>query len=366
MKRIGLHVVFTLLVLGSCTGPLNMISTVPVGLNDTVSLNGYTYALPHTVLKIEAEIVTTRTIRGPFYRFADKYMGIRKAPQQSSVAFDLGKIQVRTLTEADPESYYLIRTLSGNPELSDFIRLSNEGLIVDVSMRRKMHGSDYMPVDVPGPMYYKDLSVHSNVVMSSDTLYKTILTDSTFIKVPVLKDQLIVRTIDEKAREAADLVFKLRKRRFHMISANYDFMPEGDAMEHVLRELDELEKDYLSLFIGKQYEQVETLTYYYTPGGGTDDATITLFEFSRRDGVLSDPAADSKPVTLTLVAENKTRVLKNTGMPLRGKSINNAIFYRVPDMARMELDYGAKKLITDRIPVYQFGAILSLPLKLNE
>jgi hypothetical protein len=343
-----------------------MISTTPVGLNDTVSLSGYAYALPQTTLKIEADIVTTRIIRGPFYRFAERYMGIRNVPQQSSVEFSLGSVRVESLTEADPSAFYLVRTVSGNPDLSDFLRLGREGLIIDVCMDRTDPAREYQPENVPGPMYFKDLSVHSNVVMSSDTLYKTILTDSTFIKVPVLRDQLIVRTIDEKAREAADLIFKLRKRRFHMISANYDFMPEGEAMVPVLRELDELEKEYLSLFIGKRYSQVETLTFYFTPDPRGMSGPAALFEFSRRDGLVSSPTANSKPLTLNLLPEEKTKVLKNTGMPIQGKSVSNALYYRVPDMARLELDYGSKNLITDRIPVYQYGAVLRMPLVMKK
>ena len=63
-----------------------------------------------------------------------------------------------------------------------------------------------------------------------------------------------------------------------MISANYDIMPEGVAMEHALRELEELEREYLSLFIGKKYTDRETLSFYLTPDPGKEDEILELFE----------------------------------------------------------------------------------------
>jgi hypothetical protein len=203
-------------------------------------------------------------------------------------------------------------------------------------------------------------------LLSSDTLYKTILTDSTFIKVPVLKEQLIVRTIDEKAQEAADLIFKLRKRRFHMISANYDIMPQGVAMEHALKELDELEAEYLSLFIGKQYTGHETLTFYHTPDPAVESGQVDLFQLSRSNGIVSSRTSDSETVSLSILSESKTAVLKDFNGSKPGSVLSNALYYRVPDMADVKLYRGTKILIHDRIPVYQFGAVLNLPLIMGE
>ena len=364
MKKIWVYIFIAAFMPGSCTAPVSMIRTMPVRSNDSLALSGYVYSLPMTTLKIEAEIVMTRTIRGPYYRFAEKYMGIRNVPQESSIEWDIGAIRLETITESDPQSYFSIRKVSGQPDLSGFLRLRDEGLVVDVNLPGMMPSALYTPEETPGPMYFKDVSVKSHVLLSSDTLYKTILTDSTFIKVPVLRDQVIVRTIDEKAQEAAHLIFKLRKRRFHMISANYDIMPEGVAMEHALRELDELEAEYLSLFIGKEYKSHETLTLYYTPEPYWEPGPVELFRFSGNNGIVSSTTSDSERISLTIVPEGKTEILKDPGMP--GSGISNALYYRVPDMAGVTLHRGTKILIQDRIPVCQYGAVLSLPLMMGE
>ena len=53
-----------------------------------------------------------------------------------------------------------------------------------------------------------------------------------------------------------------------------------------------------------------------------------------------------------------------TGMS-RAPVLTNSLYYRVPDMAAVEVSYGEKILIHDRIPVYQYGAVLSLPLMMG-
>jgi len=362
MKKIFIVILIISMMVGSCILPVNMIQTVPVRQNDSIRLNGFVYSLPQTSFRIEAEIVMTRTIRGPYYRFAEKYMGIQNVPQQSSIEWDLASVRLETFTESDPESYYLIRTVSGEPDMSDFIKLSKEGLVLDVTLPQEVPAQVYTIGESPDPMYYKDISINPNVLLSSDTLYKTILTDSTFIKVPVLRNQLIERTIDEKAREAADLIFKLRKRRFHMISANYDFMPQGVAMEHALKELDELEEEYLSLFIGKRFADRKTLNFYFTPDPGKDSEQVELFEFSRSNGVVSSSTPDSEKVFLSTRQEGKTAILKGITGPAQDMSVTNAVYYRVPDLAEVWLDYGTKRLIQDWIQVYQYGAVLSMPV----
>ncbi len=362
MKNIWITILIAGLMAGGCTIPVNTLQTVPLTGNDTIPLRGFVYSLPLTTLKIDADIVMTRTIRGPYYRFAEKYMGIINVPRQSSIEWNLATVRLETLTESDPASYYLIRSLSGKPDMSGFVQLRNEGLVVDINLTGKVPLHVHSATEPPDPIYFKDISIESNVLLSSDTLYKTILTDSTFIKVPVLRNQLIERTIDEKAREAADLIFKLRKRRFHLVSANYDLMPQGVAMEHAIKELDELEEEYLSLFIGKQYAERETLTFYFTPDPDEESEHIELFEFSRSNGVVSRSTADSEVVSLKITQEGKTAMLKSNAALTLGSTITNAVYYRVPDRAGVSLDFGSRSLIRERIPVYQYGVVLSMPV----
>lgn len=147
-----------------------------------------------------------------------------------------------------------------------------------------------------------------------------------------------------------------------MVSANYDIMPQGVAMEHALKELERLEEEYLSLFVGKQFTERESLTFYITPDPDKDSEQVDLFEFSRNNGVVSRSTPDSEKVSLSITQEGRTAILKGDTRDARGSPITNAVYYRIPDLARVNLAYGAKNLIQDRIQVYQYGAVLSMPV----
>ena len=75
--------------------------------------------------------------------------------------------------------------------------------------------------------------------------------------------------MEDKAREAAAFIYKIRKRRFKLISGQYDTHPESTALETAVRELNELEDNYLALFIGRYTTDTLTHRYQYIPTSGS-------------------------------------------------------------------------------------------------
>jgi hypothetical protein len=55
-----------------------------------------------------------------------------------------------------------------------------------------------------------------------------------------------IKSLEEKAEEAAAFIYKLRKRRFKLLVGQEQPVPDGNALDISIRELDELEKEYLS------------------------------------------------------------------------------------------------------------------------
>ena len=49
--------------------------------------------------------------------------------------------------------------------------------------------------------------------------------------------------------------------------------------------------------------------------------------------------------------------------PAQDSPVTNAFYYRIPDMGSVNLVYGTKSLIRERVPVYQYGAVLSMPVR---
>jgi len=356
MKHLINILLICLFTLAACTAPLNIVETKPVYKGDTAALHGIVYALPQTSFKLNLEVTRTRTIRGPYYRFAEKLLSLKDVPSRNSDVYNISRVQLEPFEEADPEHVYLVRQVSGQTDLSGLLKLGREGLIFD-NRQTTPAGDQINFSDAAGEgPFFTELSMEKNMVMSIDTFYKTILTDTSFIRVPVLKEQLIVKTIDEKAEEAADFILELRYERFMMLTGNNSLVPEN-AVER----LDEIEREYLELFIGKTFEEKYSYSFYITPSKDEVYENIEILEFSDRRGILEQGSSDSDVLSLSLRKTGKTEILKTPGQAIKLPLQRNALYYRVPDVANVELSLGGRTLLKDRCMVSQYGEILSIP-----
>jgi acyl-CoA hydrolase len=358
MRQTVSFFILGLMVLAGCSVPLNTVETRPIHKGDTMSLNGYVYSLPQTSFKLNIEVVRTRTIRGPYYRFAEKLLSLVDVPTRNSNSYRISNVKLESFEEADPGHAFLVKQVSGQTDLSGLLRLGGEGLIFD-DRKTTSPGDPVILTDDSGegPLF-TELSMESNTAMSIDTFYKTILTDTSFIRVPVLKQQLMVKTIDEKAEEAAEFILELRYERFMMLTGN-NSTPMPD---YAVKRLDEIEREYLELFIGKSFDENYRYTFYVTPSGDEIFENIELLEFSERRGVVEGGYPDSEVLSLEFRKTGKTEILKDLTRAEKLPVQNNSLYYRVPDVAEVKVSLAGRALLYDRYPVCQYGEILALPI----
>ena len=76
---------------------------------------------------------------------------------------------------------------------------------------------------------YVDLGVYPNYEERSETMYKTLVTDTSFVRVPVQRTVVEQKSFAMKAEEAADFLLELRARRFEMLTGEYEVYPDGVA-----------------------------------------------------------------------------------------------------------------------------------------
>jgi len=363
MRLLSIIIIFIAILIAGCGSTMNTIRTVHVSEATPETPVGVVYALPQTVLKISADVLEVKTYRGPYYRFAEKYLGITNVPQENKTEWILTKVTIETLTEADPEQYFVVYAEKGSFNYDKILQLSKEGLLVDLNrlstpvIISEIGDQRYIE---PGVLF-TDLSVKRNIELSSDTLYKTILTDTSFIRVPVLKNELLSKTIDEMAEEAANFIIKTRKRRFKLVAGQYDFYPTGPALEFGVNRLDELEKEYLSLFIGKTIQISHNIHFYYIPKAEEVYENIELFEYSSLNGIRTENIKSGTIVNLLIKKSDKTRLLDEYVATVNKNNLNR-IYYRIPDIAGVEIQNGGKTVLKERITVSQFGTVLSMPV----
>lgn len=344
--------------LSGCFAPRNVVETRPIHVDDTTALSGYAYSLPQTSFRLDVEVVKTRTIRGPYYRFAEKLLSLQDVPARNSNSYRISNVRLRSFEEADPTHAFLVKQVSGHTDLSGMLEMGREGLIYNDRNTTGSAGDVPIPESQSGGPLFTELSMERNTAMSIDTFYKTLLTDTSFVRVPVLKEQLMVKTIDEKAEEAADFILELRYERFMMLTGN-NSTPMPD---YAVSRLDEIEKEYLELFIGKSFEEKFLYTYYVTPSGDEVFENLEILEFSEKRGVVAGGAADSEVLSMEFKKTGKTDILKDPARAGRLPARTNELYYRIPDVAEVSVSLGGDQLHYDRYPVCQYGEILAMPV----
>ena len=173
---------------------------------------------------------------------------------------------------------------------------------------------------------------------------------------------IVTKSLEEKAQEAAHTITKLRKRRFKSLANAYETqLPDGKAYELMVKELGKLEKEYVSLFVGKSYKKSFDYSFDFIPGENSVSGEV-VFRFSDTKGVLPKSDLSGKPVVIDLdklndlaAAQNK---LKTSANPAAGQ---DGVYYRIPGKAEIKILNGLNLMAITRATIAQFGTVAPLP-----
>jgi hypothetical protein len=335
---------------------------VPIDQVQTLSPRGMIYALPKTNLRIKVESVQISIIAGPYAPFAQKYLGISNVTQKSSTVWKISDIEVFSVVQPDMDALFVVEP---SPDFSvDFLRLSQEGLIIPAnaanfySVEHKLKLSPESLADD----YFVDLSATPFIAAEQTTHYSRVFQDSTFIRVPVHKTVVVEKSLEDKAREAADFIFTLRKRRMELISGDADFVAEGKAAEAILNEISRLEDEYLSLFVGKKQTYSATNWYDFIPSEKSNGAEI-LFRFSSAKGVLPSSDLSGSPVLITISPETNWQNIDLLNSLSLEKDIQrtDVVYYRLPVPISIKINDSQTELFSQKLTFFQFGPLVRMP-----
>jgi hypothetical protein len=348
------------LLTGSCIAPSKFIVT-RIGEEPKSYTERYVYSLPMTHVLVKLEYEVDRYIPGPYKIYSNKYLGIPDFIDKSESRYRIVNADLTAFMEPDPMQYYSVNILKGSLQDIPFIELSNQGLILNPNQGIKMGSAVENPDEKFTPPYFTDLSEEEYFVEHTDTMYKTIIKDSAFITIPVMRKQRDAKTLEQKAEEAANFIIQIRKRRFKLEAGDYDVFPEGIALETAVRELNKLEMEYISLFVGKILTRKYTRSYFLTPSG--KDETITFAKFSASRGILPADASGGDSVLIRLQPLGTTGILKDN-LPQQPEAERyNTLYYRIPEVTSVRLLHADKLLYESRFTVFQGGSLISIPLK---
>lgn len=321
----------------------SQLTVYPV-MNDEKQIKENTifYFLPRKVMSVVTEVETEYVIPGPYHSYAEKYLSIKDVPTERSAKSEIVNVEFFEYTEPDPDACFFVVGKKENLNIS----FSNIGVISGYNSNFETedmfydvtHKNDlkYLKNDV----YFTDYSVKRNFTGIMDTTYKVIQIDSVFQKIPVYNEVMTSKDHEQKAEEAANYIIKIRKRRFKLQSAQFETEYPPENVDVLIKELDELEQQYLELFIGKKIPVKNTYTFNYIPVNEKKNDEVVMFYLSDELGILESKHEGADPVYLRVENVEITTEIKN--FYNKQDKLNDkekGFYYRIPGHANLSVIY---------------------------
>lgn len=300
------------------------------------------YALPRTVLVFDVEAVRETFHAGPYARYSEKYLGV-KAKAADFVNYSVTALEVTPLIEADQNARYNV-ALGKGASGATFLQMTAQGLICVSD--GGFGGKSVWRFPAGKESDFASRGLGSNLTSRATTLYQK----SSTSKVQVQQNMVVEKSDEQKAREAAEMIFKLRSTRVQIVTGDTDANYGGEAMSSALEELERLEKEYLSLFIGYSDFETQRKRFDVVPCNDIDTPMVVAFRLSDAEGLLPADNVSGKPYFLEITPES----IMTTGEARN--SSRSGFVYRIPAICTVKLSDGARTLFQGRLPIYQFGA----------
>ena len=287
MKTLKKLLIFTILILSlsSCYLRKNVTDSKPVvvPLSDTVALSdgSIIYGLPRTVFTIRVEMERTIEIPGPYARYAADFLGITDAINKESEYWAITGVTVKTHEELDPSEYYVIKSSSFLK--SNALALRKEGLILDINPKH-FYTTEKQSVG-DGQEYeqlrFADLGSDEYYNLQSDTAYKRVTVDSTFIRIPYIVEKKKRLSSEQLAEKTAKRIMELRDGKHLILTGEANVFPQSDA---AINEINRIEREYTELFSGKIIKENRSFSVQVIPEQDMGKKSFPLMQFSELTG----------------------------------------------------------------------------------
>jgi hypothetical protein len=302
---------------------------------------GITYSLPKTSLAIQVEVLKTSTKAGPYYRYAEKYLGVKKTVEEDKTYYQLGKLTLTGKGVPDTDNTYIVEFKAGTT--APYAYLTEDGLLCSINAD------------------YNDEPAKDEKTSARTTPPSAAANDDNANHPPAFTEELLMAgSVARQAEVAAKQIYRIRESRLNILTGEADNLPpDGEAMKVVIRELDRQEKALTALFTGSSSQEISYYDITIIPYEDLDREV--LFRFSELLGIVDADDLSGAPVYLNLKAQERpvAPVIdpKDAG---KKEKIMKGIIYNVPGKANVEIQMNRKSLFKGEILIAQFGHVENL------
>lgn len=304
--------------------------------------DGIYYYLPRNVIRLDFVVEKNQDYKGKYSSYAKEMLNTDNYIKENKTTYKIIKVNVNTLTEADPSMVFHVATDDKAKEAPKYeICFDNDGIIKSFGCQTSLADS-------------------SNDIRVDNVLNENKILDYQYI---VLEDkddeeEKSKYTDKEIALSILEEIKKLRVAYFDLISG-YQEVDYGKTMNYMVEELKALENEYLSMFVGKTNTETLTKTFYVIPNEGEN--SVVIGKFSNTEGFSATKTGEVVRINFTDLS--KSSVINNLSTDeIQNTTYTNKLFYRNPANVTMQVSCGDKVFYENRLKISQLGNVILLPM----
>ena len=285
------------------------------------------YVMPKTAVKVTVTVQKEEIKKGPYAKFAQQYLGV-DAPLNDKTVYTVVGAELNACNEADPSDIYILSDPAAVPV--------------------EWAGKRIEAADAPRPLPKRPGKERTNNMPFEDMGIDPIVYS-------VDRTSPREKSLEEMAASAANTIFTLRKRRFDLITGETGENVFGEGLKAAIAEMNRLENEYLALFLGNKKTTTRVYEFDVVPQSGQNN--YVPCRFSAASGIVDAGDVSGEPLLLTVTPEGGVKE-----QPADSKTaVKGAVtHYRIADMAACKLFYNNELLNSKRLPIYQFGATVTV------
>lgn len=307
------------------------------------------YTLPRVTYDIVVTLQYTDLIPGPFARYAEQQLGVRPDITGASRQWAVQSVRVIPRPEPDPRAAF---TLSAAGEYGGIaISLTPDGLLAGIGNVPAPETAlpagatrEETPAADPEPIAYYRFGLRSTLKERVDSNFTMVEWEGEMRRQwdPIIT--LVPKEEEDYVAEITCEIFNIRQQRLQAAAT-------ADAAG--IKALDRLERQYMSLFMGRR--ETHTLVRQFTFTPSADNTSAVLFRFSPGQGITTTNNVAAIPYIIELRdITTPPATPPATTVP--------SLTYRVPATATLVLLRGEQTAITLPVVVPQLGYFKTFPL----
>ena len=359
MRRL-LNFLMALIVVEAAQSQVNIYPVT--GNMNKPDKNGVFFALPRAVVKVTIKVREIENLKGPYAEFAGQLLGISNPVMQYSKEYEIADLTMDVLADPDPDKvyYFEVDERASKEDRNLSIELTNNGIVRAINGIALQKPAKNIQEEAKILAFTDDFEggITSSLYRHVDTVIRTITIDTATIRKRYFNTFFEEKPTEMKAREAADMISRIRESRFNLLTGYQETNFSKETMEYMDKNLQRMLQDYISLFRGVRTEQLYNYVFYIVPTESKLNQIVC--KFSKEFGILD--ANDNKGREIVLSTRRSGNYAQVPAWAPKPSLKSPAAPYNIPEMVQLSLKYNNRVYDDRYVPIPQFGTTSLMPV----